>query len=74
MQTDSVENLAHNSSAGSTLFVDPGRFTLIVTSHYPIEQCSSAEAEREAIKGRFQEAEMTVDNSDMLMRCRLNRE
>jgi hypothetical protein len=30
----------------STLLVDPGRFTLIVTSHYPIEQCFSGEAER----------------------------
>jgi hypothetical protein len=57
----------------STLLVDPGRFTLIVTSHYPIEQCFSEEAERAVIKGRFQEVEMTVDNRDMLMICRLNR-
>jgi hypothetical protein len=57
----------------STLLVDPGRFTLIVRAHYPIEQCFSGEAEREAMKGRFQEVEMTVDNSDMLMRSRVNR-
>jgi hypothetical protein len=47
---------------GSTLLVDPGRFTLIVTSHYPIEQCFSGEAEREAMKGRFQEVERRVPN------------
>jgi hypothetical protein len=58
---------------GSTLLADPGRFTLIVTSHYPIEQCFSGDLEREAMKGRFQEVEMTVDNSDILMGCWLNR-
>jgi hypothetical protein len=58
---------------GSTLLVDPGRFTLIVTSHSSSEQCFSGEAERGAMKGRFQEVEMTVDNSDILMGCRLNR-
>jgi hypothetical protein len=52
---------------------DGNGFTLIVTSHYPIEECLSGEAEREAMKGRFQEVEITVDNSDVLMRCRLNR-
>jgi hypothetical protein len=36
---------------------------LIVTSHDPIEQCFSGEAEREAMKGGFQEVEMTVDNT-----------
>jgi hypothetical protein len=35
----------------STLLVDSGRFTLIVMSHYPIEQCFSGEAKREAIRG-----------------------
>jgi hypothetical protein len=58
---------------GSTLLVDRGRFTLIVTSHYSIDQGFSGEAERGAMKGRFQEVEMTVDNSDILMGCRLNR-
>jgi hypothetical protein len=33
---------------GSTLLVEPGRFTLIVTSHYSIEQCVSGEAEKGA--------------------------
>jgi hypothetical protein len=58
---------------GSTLLVDPGRFTLIVTSHYAVDQCFSGAAEREAIKSRFQEVEMTVDNCDRLRRCRLDR-
>jgi hypothetical protein len=58
---------------GSTVLVDPGRFTLIVTSHYRIEQCFSGEVEQEAMKRRFQEVEMTVDNSDILMGSRLNR-
>jgi hypothetical protein len=41
-------------------------FTLIVTSHYPIEECFSGEAEREAMKGQFQEVEITVDESGMV--------
>jgi hypothetical protein len=53
-----------------TLLVHPGRLTFIVTWHCPIAQCFTGEAEKTAMKERFQELEMTVDNSDMLIACR----
>jgi hypothetical protein len=58
---------------GSTLLVDPGRFTLIVTSNYSIDQCFSRTS-GEAIHARFQEIEMTAENRDQLLQARLNRD
>jgi hypothetical protein len=39
----------------STTVVDPGKFTLILTSNYSIEQCFRPEQDRAAMRGRFWE-------------------
>ena len=47
---------------GSHIYVDPGRFFLIITSNYPIEACFQNPDDIEAIKRRFEEIEMTEEN------------
>jgi hypothetical protein len=61
------------SVKGSTLLVDPGRFTLIVTSNYSIDQCFRREEDRAAIHARFQEIEMTAENQGDMLQQRLDR-
>jgi hypothetical protein len=57
----------------SAVLVDPGRFTLIVTSNHSIEQCISSPAEREAVRRRFKEMEPTEENKEAGLAHRLNR-
>lgn len=48
------------------VFVQPGRFFLVVTSNYPINMCFENPVDIEAIKRRFTEIEMTEDNRALL--------
>jgi hypothetical protein len=58
---------------GSTVVVDPGRFTFIVTSHYSIDQCFREETDRAALKCRFQEIAVTPENQGQLFQFSLDR-
>jgi hypothetical protein len=58
---------------GSTILVDPGKFTLIVTSNYSIEQCFSRPQDRAAMRERFWEIAMTGENREALLQWRLDR-
>lgn len=49
---------------GSHIMVEPGRFFLIVTSNYPIDQCFVNEEDRAAIRRRFKEVKM--EKGDLL--------
>ena len=47
---------------GSHQMIEPGRFFLIITSNYAIDDCFQTEEDKEAIHRRFRELEMTPDN------------
>lgn len=51
---------------GSHLQIDPGRFSLIITSNYPIEECFESQEDIKAIKRRYQEIHMTKENKVMI--------
>lgn len=57
---------------GSHQLVQPGRFFLIVTSNYPIENCFENIADIEAIQRRFKELHMTRDNETMINQLKMN--
>jgi hypothetical protein len=50
---------------------EPGRWFLIITSNYPIEQCITMEEDVEAVKRRFREIQMTNENKTMVENLRL---
>jgi hypothetical protein len=50
----------------SSLLMIPGRWNLIVTSNYGIDQCFDA-PDNDAIRRRFSEIEMTDDNKVLVM-------
>jgi hypothetical protein len=58
---------------GSTVVVDSGRFTLIVTSNYWIEQCFSDVTVEQGIKTRFTEILMTPENREEVLGQRINK-
>lgn len=58
---------------GSHILIEPGRFFLIVTSNYPINECFANEQDIEALKRRFDEIEMTPDNCLLLSQSILDR-
>jgi hypothetical protein len=58
---------------GSTTLVDPGKFTIVVTSNYSIDQCFGRDQDRAAIRARFWEIAMTEENCERLRQWRLNR-
>lgn len=47
---------------GSHQMIEPGRFFLIITSNYSIDDCFQTEEDKEAIHRRFNELEMTPEN------------
>lgn len=51
---------------GSHLQVDPGRFSIVITSNYPIDECFECPEDIKAIKRRFQEIKMTRENATMI--------
>jgi hypothetical protein len=51
---------------GSAMVIEPGKFFLIVTSHFPIERCFSSTEDVAALKRRFWEVEMTPDNKKLI--------
>lgn len=51
---------------GSHLQIDPGRFSIVITSNYPIDQCFECPEDIKAIKRRFQEIKMTKENATMI--------
>lgn len=57
---------------GSHVLVEPGRFLLVITSNYPIEQCFINEEDKAAIHRRFREIEMTKDNAPLILATRIN--
>jgi hypothetical protein len=50
--------------------MNPGRWNLIVTSNYPIQACFN-DTDRQAIKRRFMEIEMTTDNKQLIEATRV---
>jgi hypothetical protein len=59
---------------GSSLPVMPGRFFLIITSNYQIQDCFGRQEDISAIKRRFTELEMTPENEKLVSRLRLDEE
>jgi hypothetical protein len=57
---------------GSHVMVEPGKFLLIVTSNFPIDDCFSDQANIDAIKRRFKEIELTEENKNMVAQLRLD--
>jgi hypothetical protein len=57
---------------GSSLPVMPGRFFLIVTSNYGINDCFSRPEDVAAIRRRFAEIEMTAENQKLVRRLILD--
>jgi hypothetical protein len=57
---------------GSSLPVMPGRFFVIVTSNYGIQDCFSRREDVEAVKRRFSEIEMTRENQKLVGRLTLD--
>lgn len=57
---------------GSTLTIEPGRFFLIITSNYSIDQCFEYQEDIEAIKRRFNQIEMTEENKILINSIQLN--
>jgi hypothetical protein len=55
---------------GSSFMMEPGRWNLVITSNYSIEECFN-ETDREAIKRRFAEIQMTQENKKMIDALRL---
>jgi hypothetical protein len=51
---------------GSGIPVEPGRIAIIVTSNYGIDQAFSREQDRDAIRRRFREINMTVANKKLI--------
>lgn len=51
---------------GSHTIIEPGRFFMIITSNYSIEQCFQNPDDIEAIKRRFDEIHMTTQNKVMI--------
>ena len=51
---------------GTHIQVDPGRFSIVITSNYPIDQCFENPEDIRAIRRRFQEIEMTSLNRTMI--------
>jgi hypothetical protein len=58
---------------GSSIPIMPGKYFLIVTSNYGIEQCFSKQQDIEAIKRRFSEIEMTPENEKLVSRLQLDK-
>jgi hypothetical protein len=58
---------------GSSLTMEPGRWTLIITSNYPIEACFREE-DRGAIKRRFSEIQITRENKALVLAARVTLE
>jgi hypothetical protein len=50
---------------GSSFLMEPGKWNLIVTSNYSIEECFN-ETDRVAIRRRFAEIEMTAENKALI--------
>lgn len=57
---------------GSHMGIEPGRFFLIITSNYSIEECFDNPEDVEAIKRRFYEVEMTRENALMIRSMNLD--
>jgi hypothetical protein len=57
---------------GSSVPVMPGRFFLIITSNFQIEDCFGRREDVGAIKRRFTELEMTLENQKLVARLRLD--
>jgi hypothetical protein len=57
---------------GSSIPVMPGRFFMIVTSNYGIQDCFSKEEDIKAIKRRFCEIEMNKKNEKLVARLTLD--
>ena len=51
---------------GSHISIEPGRFFLVITSNYSITQAFNNEDDIKAIQRRFNEVEMTEENSTMI--------
>lgn len=51
---------------GTHMQIDPGRFSIIITSNYKIEDCFENPEDIAALKRRFQEIEMTNENKLMI--------
>jgi hypothetical protein len=57
---------------GSSTMVEPGRFFLVITGNFKIEDCINAPENVEAIKRRFNVIEMTHENKPMVAQLRLD--
>lgn len=55
---------------GSHTWVSPGKFFIIITSNYPIDQCFEKQEDIEAIHRRFKEVHCT--NGDLYSQCMVN--
>lgn len=55
-----------------SVMVEPGRFFLIITSNYSIEECFQDERDKNAIKRRFKELHFTAENVALMSAVRPN--
>jgi hypothetical protein len=51
---------------GGGVIIEPGRFAIVVTSNYRIEECFSKEQDRKALLRRFREIQMTKSNKSLI--------
>lgn len=58
---------------GSSMVVEPGRFFLIITSNFSIEQCFENPEDIRAIQRRFTEFQVTEENKTLLFSNSLDR-
>jgi hypothetical protein len=58
---------------GSHVFVDLGRFTLVIASNWSIDDTFREEGDRQALKDRFHEVEITPDNREQIFQWSLDR-
>jgi hypothetical protein len=56
---------------GSSSLIQPGRFCLVVTSNFPIEQCFSNQEDVAAISRRFKQIELTKKNQTLIRASKL---
>jgi hypothetical protein len=57
---------------GSTILMEPARWTLVVTSNYPPDQCFLGTEDVKAIERRFKVLELTRENKTMIMALNLD--
>jgi hypothetical protein len=64
----------NGETKGSGLLIMPGSFLMIVTSNYPISGCFSNEEDVKALKRRFKEVELTIENQAIIGQTRMDLE